>query len=54
MVAMRSVAQGQVVDYAYQVKLSAPTDNITLIQQLETFEGIRGITYTNQEATVEV
>lgn len=54
LVAMRSVAQGQVVDYAYQVKLSDSSDNVTLIQQLETIDGIRGITYTNQEATVEV
>jgi uncharacterized membrane protein YhiD involved in acid resistance len=54
LVAMRSVAQGQVVDYAYQVKLADPDDNVTLIQQLERIDGIRGITYTNQEATVEV
>lgn len=54
LVAMRSVAQGQVVDYAYQVKLSDSADNVTLIQQLEMIDGIRGITYTNQEATVEV
>ena len=54
LIAMRSVAQGQVVDYAYQVKLSDPADNVMLIQQLESINGIRGITYTNQEATVEV
>jgi len=54
LVAMRSVAQGKVVDYAYQVKLSDPADNVLLIQQLELIDGIRGITYTNQEATVEV
>ena len=54
LVAMRSVAQGHVVDYAYQVKLSDPADNVTLIQQLENINGIRGITYTNQEATVQV
>lgn len=54
LVTMRSVAQGQVVDYAYQVKLSDPEDNITLIQNLERIEGIRGISYTSQEATVEV
>jgi uncharacterized membrane protein YhiD involved in acid resistance len=54
MVAMRNVAQGKTVDYAYQVKLSDPMDNVALIQELETIEGIRGITYTNQEATVEV
>ena len=54
LVAIRSVAQGQVMDYAYQVKLSDSADNVTLIQQLERINGIRGITYTNQEATVEV
>jgi len=54
LVTMRNVAQGQVVDYAYQVKLAEPIDNLKLIQQLETIAGIRGITYTNQEATVEV
>ncbi len=54
LVTMRNVAQGQVVDYAYQVKLSDPMANQTLIQQLEMIDGIRGITYMNQEATVEV
>ncbi len=54
LVTMRNVAQGQVVDYAYQVKLADPMANQALIQQLETIEGIRGITYMNQEATVEV
>ena len=51
---MRNVAQGQVVDYSYQVKLSDPMANQRLIQQLEMIDGIRGITYMNQEATVEV
>ena len=54
LVTMRNVAQGEMVDYAYQVKLSDPMANQTLIQQLESIEGIRGITYMNQEATVEV
>ncbi len=54
LVTMRNVAQGQIVDFAYQVKLSQPNDNQRLIQKLETVDGIRGITYTNQEATVEV
>lgn len=54
LVTMRNVAQGQVVDFAYQVKLAAPTDNQNLIQQLQAIDGIRGITYTNQEATVEI
>jgi uncharacterized membrane protein YhiD involved in acid resistance len=54
LVTMRNVAQGQIVDYAYQVKLADPEDNLKLIQNLEKIAGIRGITYTNQEATVEV
>lgn len=54
LVTMRNVAQGGVVDYAYQVKLNKPLANQKLIQELELVEGIRGITYTNQEATVEV
>ncbi|MBN1561296.1 DUF4956 domain-containing protein [candidate division KSB1 bacterium] len=54
LVAMRNVAQGQAVDYAYQVKIAHPNDNVTLIQELQSVEGIRGVTYTNQEATVEV
>lgn len=54
LVTMRNVAQGQIVDYAYQVKLSDPDDNVRLIQQLEQIDGIRGLSYTNQEATVEV
>jgi uncharacterized membrane protein YhiD involved in acid resistance len=54
LVTMRNVAQGQVVDFAYQVKLAAPMDNQNLIQQLQAIDGIRGITYTNQEATVEI
>ncbi|MFC2134223.1 DUF4956 domain-containing protein [Bacteroidota bacterium] len=54
LVTMRNVAQGKVVDYSYQVKLADPQANQVLIQQLETIDGIRGITYMNQEATVEV
>ena len=54
LVTMRDVAQGKVYDYAYQVKLFKPNDNENLIRELEQIEGIRGLTYTNQETTVEV
>lgn len=54
LVTMRDVAQGQAYDYAYQVKLFHPNDNETLIRELEQIEGIRGLTYMNQETTVEV
>ena len=54
LVTMRDVAQGQAFDYAYQVKLFDPDDNHKLVRELEKIEGIRGLAYTNQEATLEV
>ena len=54
LVTMRDVAQGKAFDYSYQVKLARPSDNQTLMIELEKVEGIRGLAYTNQEATVEV
>jgi len=54
LVTMRDVAQGQACDYAYQVKLVSAIDNQALLAELERVPGIRGLSYTNQEATVEV
>jgi len=54
LVTMRDVAQGNFFDYAYQVKLARPDDNQHLLSELEKVEGIRGLSYTNQETTVEV
>jgi len=54
LVTMREVAQGKMFDYAYQVTLKNSEDNQILITELEKIEGIRGLTYSNQEATVEV
>ena len=54
LVTMRDVAQGQACDYAYQVKLVSAVDNQALLAELEKVPGIRGLSYTNQEATVEV
>ncbi len=54
LVTMRNAAQGKIVDYAYQVKFSDSSANQKLVQELEKINGIRGITYMNQEATVEV
>ena len=54
LITMRDVAQGQAYDYAYQVKLFNPNDNEILIGELEQIKGIRGLTYMNQETTVEV
>jgi hypothetical protein len=41
-------------EYAYQVKLSASGDNQDLLNALEKIAGMRGLTYTNQEAGVEI
>lgn len=54
LVTMRDVAQGQAFDYAYQIRLHHSEDNETLVRELEQIKGIRGLTYTNQETTVEV
>ena len=54
LVTMRDVAQGEYFDYAYQVKLKKPGDNQQLLAELEKIDGIRGLSYTNQETTVEV
>jgi uncharacterized membrane protein YhiD involved in acid resistance len=54
LVTMRDVAQGQAFDYSYQIKLADPSDNEKLIAELRKLKDIRGLTYINQEATVEV
>ena len=54
LVTMRDVAQGDVFDYAYQIKLHEPDDSVKLMRALEGISGIRGLTYTNHETTVEV
>jgi len=54
MITVRDVAQGEFYDYAYQVKLYKSRDNQRLVSELENVDGIRGLSYTNQEATVEV
>jgi hypothetical protein len=54
LVTMRDVAQGQAFDYSYQVRLANPGDQESLIAELRKVKDIRGLTYINQEATVEV
>jgi uncharacterized membrane protein YhiD involved in acid resistance len=54
LVTMRDVAQGDMVDYTYQVKLVKPEDSAKIIDGLKQLEGIRGLTYMSQETTVEV
>jgi hypothetical protein len=54
LVTMRPVAQGDMVDYAYQVKLDAPGAEQLLLHKLSEVSGIRGLVYVNQETTVEL
>jgi len=54
LVTMRDVSQGEMVDCAYQVKLPANSNPDVLLQSLNSISGIRGLTYMNQQTTVEV
>ncbi len=54
LVTKRSVAQGEMMDYAYQVRFNNERDCDRLLAELEKIEGIRGLSYLNQQTTVEV
>jgi hypothetical protein len=54
LVTMRSAAQGDLVDYAYQIRLRAEGAEEQLLRELERVKGIRGLTYINQQSTVEL
>ena len=54
LVTMRDVAQGDLVDCTYQVKLVREADATRLIEALGEIEGIRGLTFMNHTSAVEV
>lgn len=54
LVTKRSVAQGEFVDVAYQVRFRKGEDSSRLLTELERVEGVRGLVYVNEETTVEV
>lgn len=54
LVTMRTVAQGEMMDYAYQVKLGSEGLEEQILRQFEQVRGIRGLTYVNQQTTVEL
>jgi hypothetical protein len=54
LVTMRTLAQGNLVDYAYQVRLRTDGAEGELLRELESVSGIRGLTYINQQTTVEL
>ncbi len=54
LVTLRDISQGEWLDCAYQVKFSDETDETRLIRELSRIEGLRGLSYHNQQTTVEV
>lgn len=54
LVSKRSQAQGEVMDFAYQVRFKNDTDGEKLIQELERVNGLRGLVYINEQTSVEV
>jgi len=54
LVTKRSVAQGNMMDYSYQVRFSDEKDCDRMLQELEQVQGLRGLVYMNQQTTVEV
>ncbi len=54
LVTLRPAAQGDLVDCAYQVRLARAGRHERLLAELEKVPGILGLTYVNQQATVEL
>lgn len=54
LVTMRTAAQGEIVDYSYQVRLHREGQQEQLVRALEQIRGIRGLAYINQQTTVEL
>ena len=54
LVTLRDIAQGKAMDFSYQIKLHHPEDSTALVDALMAVDGIRGLTFINQESTVEV
>ena len=54
LITLRDLAQGERLDYAYQVKLKRNTRKDDFISALQKIPSIRGINFMMQEATVEL
>ena len=54
LVTMRAVAQGALVEYAYQVRFDAEGAEERLLRRLEQVTGVCGLAYINQQTTVEL
>jgi uncharacterized membrane protein YhiD involved in acid resistance len=54
LVTMRNVSQGESTEFAYQVAFNNDEGPARLLQALHLVEGVRGLTYMNQNTTVEL
>lgn len=54
LVTLREVAQGEAMEYAYQVRLGDPRKRVELVRALETLPGIQDVSLLLQEPTVEL
>ncbi len=53
LVTLRDAAQGSMVDYSYQVRLAGDAGHMPLLDALGQIEGVRGLTFMNQDSTLE-
>lgn len=53
LVALRDLAQGEALEYAYQIRLRRPDTQAALVRDLEQLPGIGGLTVLLQDAHVE-
>jgi hypothetical protein len=54
LVTLRDIAQGEMVDHAYQVGLGGDGQRHALLEALGKIDGMRGLTFMNQETTLEL
>jgi len=51
---LRDLAQGETLEYAYQVKLKGQHDHEQLVKALETLKGIQGLSLLIESAHTEL
>ncbi len=54
MISVREIGQGELLDYAYQLKFKNQTTQQTLLQALQTVPGAKGVNLMMQESVIEV
>lgn len=54
LITLRDIAQGNRMDYAYQVKLKSSTDQTTFMQKFSQLKSVKGLSLLMQDTTVEL